>query len=90
RVRERVSARGRDIYGRRPATRQVLVLTAAVHRGDSGGPFVTADGQVGGVVFAAGTDVPRVGYALAGDRVLDDVARATARDRVVGTGTCRF
>lgn len=90
RVRERVSARGRDIYGRRLITREVLVITAAVHRGDSGGPFVTSDGQVGGVVFAAGTDRPRVGYALAGDRVRDDVDRATARDRAVGTGPCRF
>jgi S1-C subfamily serine protease len=70
--------------------RDVLTLSAAVQRGDSGGPFVTADGLVGGVVFAAAAGEPGVGYALTGEGVRAAVDGAIARNAAVGTGECRF
>jgi S1-C subfamily serine protease len=89
-VRSRQQAVGRDIYGRGNVTREVLTLRAEVRRGDSGGPFVTSAGGVGGVVFAAAPADPVTGYALTAERVRPDVEAAVARNAVVGTGPCRF
>jgi S1-C subfamily serine protease len=89
-VRSRGEAVGRDIYGRGLAPREVLTLTAGVQRGDSGGPFVTSDGLVGGVVFAANAAEPGIGYALTAERVRPDVEAAAARNTAVATGSCRF
>jgi S1-C subfamily serine protease len=89
-VRSRGEAVGRDIYGRGVAPREILTLSAGVQRGDSGGPFVTADGLVGGVVFAANAAEPGTGYALTAERVRPDVDAAIARNSPVGAGSCRF
>lgn len=89
-VRSRSEAIGRDIYGRGLASREILTLQADVRRGDSGGPFVTARGLVGGVVFAAAPAEPGVGYALTAERVRPDVEAAMARNAPVPTGECRF
>lgn len=89
-VRARGEAVGRDIYGRGLVTREILTLSAGVVQGDSGGPFVTAEGQVGGVVFAAAATEPDTGYALTAGEVADDVAAAITANASVATGTCRF
>ncbi|MPZ74869.1 MAG: trypsin-like serine protease [Nitriliruptorales bacterium] len=89
-VRSRSSAVGRDIYGRGTVTRDILTLTAGVQRGDSGGPFVTSDGRVGGVVFAAAAAEPGTGYALTAESVRSTVAGAITRNEPTGTGECRF
>lgn len=89
-VRGRQEAIGRDIYGRGVTTREILTLSSAVAPGDSGGPFVTSAGQVGGVVFAASTAGDGVGYALTAERVRPDVEAAIARNAAVPTGACRF
>lgn len=84
----RYEARGRDIYGESQVTRPVLELRAAVEQGDSGGPFVLADGTVGGVVFAESRADPDVGYALAATSVAVRVAPAIGRTSAVDTGGC--
>jgi hypothetical protein len=89
-VRRRVQAVGRDIYGRDAVTRDVLILADEVKRGDSGGPFVTPDGEVAGVVFAAAVAESNTGYALAADSVRDVVAEGAGRTRAAHTGSCRF
>lgn len=89
-VRTRLEALGRDVYGNASVRREVLVLAAAVERGDSGGPFVTASGQVGGVVFAGDPDGSPTGYALTVEQVRPVVQDAIARDTPVTTGACRF
>lgn len=88
-VRGRLDAVGRDIYGERMVRREVLALSASVERGDSGGPFVTSRGLVGGVVFA-GDVAGGTAYALTADEVAAPVAGAIARDQQVGVGMCRF
>jgi S1-C subfamily serine protease len=89
-VRRRVQAVGRDIYGRETVTRDVLILADEVKRGDSGGPFVTEDGEVAGVVFAAAVTESSTGYALAADSIRAIVADGASRRRPVSTGACRF
>ncbi|CAN5616153.1 acid resistance serine protease MarP [soil metagenome] len=89
-VRGSGQAMGRDIYGRGLVARDVLTLRAAVQRGDSGGPFVTRDGRVGGVVFAAAAAEPGTGYALTAAQVRGDVADAIARNQPDSTGACRY
>jgi S1-C subfamily serine protease len=89
-VRGRGEAVGRDIYGRGVAAREILTLTAGVQRGDSGGPFVTSEGLVGGVVFAANAAEPGTGYALTAERVRPDIDAAMARNTPTGVGDCRF
>lgn len=89
-VRARGEAIGRDIYGRGLVRREVLTLSAGVQQGDSGGPFVTSDGRVGGVVFAAAAAEPGTGYALTAEQVSDDTAAAIAANVPAATGPCRF
>lgn len=81
---------GRDIYGGGQVSREVLTLSAGVQRGDSGGPFVTADGQVAGVVFAANAAQPGTGYALTAEQVRDDVQQAISENAPRDTGRCRY
>ncbi|MDQ3987005.1 MAG: MarP family serine protease [Actinomycetota bacterium] len=82
------NARGRDIYGRNEVEREVYELRARVRQGDSGGPFVTPQGRVAGVVFAASTTDTGTGYALTGAEVSDEVREGASRTQEVGTGTC--
>ena len=89
-VRARSTAVGRDIYGRGSVEREVLTVSSNVERGDSGGPFVTSSGKVGGVVFAAAVAEPGTGYALTAESVKGAVADAVARNEPVGTKACRY
>ncbi|MGH8932990.1 MAG: MarP family serine protease [Egibacteraceae bacterium] len=89
-VRDRLEAIGRDIYGQGAVRRNILMLSSGVRSGDSGGPFVTSEGLVGGVVFAAAAGEPGVGYALTAEQVRGDIAGAIARNAAVSTGSCRY
>lgn len=79
---------GRDIYGGGEAERSVLELQAEVRPGNSGGPFVLANGTVGGVVFAASTTDDAVGYAIASAEVAPQVQQVVGTSREVDTGPC--
>ncbi|HEX2029961.1 MAG TPA: MarP family serine protease [Actinomycetota bacterium] len=87
-VRQVITARGADIYGEDTVTRQVYELQTVVRPGNSGGPFVTPDGQVAGVVFAASAGSEGLGYALTSEQVLPSVQRALGRTQAVDTGPC--
>jgi S1-C subfamily serine protease len=69
--------------------REILALSASVERGDSGGPFVTSEGLVGGVVFA-GDPGGNTGYALTAGEARPVVEDAIDRNQEVGVGACRF
>lgn len=75
RVRGRITANGPDIYHRKTVRRDVYSLFATVRQGNSGGPLLTPDGKVYGVVFAKSLDDANTGYALTADEVQPDVTR---------------
>jgi len=81
-------ATGRDIYGDRRVSRMILELRAEVDQGDSGGPFILADGTVGGVVFAEARTNDQVGYALTPTTVATAVQPQIGRTGPVATGPC--
>lgn len=82
------NARGRDIYGNEEVLREIYELRARVQQGDSGGPFVTPQGEIAGVIFAASTTDGSTGYALTGSEVQDEVERGGDLSAPVGTGRC--
>ncbi|MCU1592070.1 MAG: putative serine protease [Frankiales bacterium] len=80
-------ARGPDIYQSRTVTREIYALRARVLPGNSGGPLLSPEGAVYGVIFAAAADDPKTGYALTAAEVSSDARRgATATDRVSTRG----
>ena len=88
RVREVLSAQGRDIYDAATIVRDVYSVYATVQPGNSGGPLLTEDGEVAGVVFAKSLDDEYTGYALAPaelDTVLTEAGSSSAQ---VPTGAC--
>jgi S1-C subfamily serine protease len=63
-------------------------LRGLVRSGNSGGPLVSSDGNVLGVIFAASVTDSSTGYALTANQVADAAARGrTSTDRV-STGGC--
>jgi S1-C subfamily serine protease len=88
RVREVVDARGSDIYGQPGTSREVYSLFAQVRPGNSGGPLLSTDGRVVGVVFAKSLDDPSTGYALTMDEARPVLDAAPRADSTVDTGPC--
>jgi len=88
RIRDRIDARGPDIYHRKQVTREVFSLFATVQPGNSGGPLLDPDGQVYGVVFAKSLDDPDTGYALTADEAAPVITAGRDRTQQVGTGDC--
>lgn len=87
RVRNRQTARSPDIYSEGTVSREIYALRSVVRPGNSGGPLLSPDGRVYGVVFAAATDDPETGYALTAAQVRQDAqAGATATERVSTRG----
>ena len=87
-VEEWNNANGRDIYGRSEVTRRVYELRSPVRQGDSGGPFALPNGKVAGMVFAASTTDGRIGYALTGGEIADEIDKGTRRTTPVSAGRC--
>lgn len=88
RVRERFEATGPDIYRRGTVSRDVYSLYATVRPGNSGGPLLTPDGEVYGVVFATSLDDDSTGYALTYDEIRGVAARGRAADEPVDSQEC--
>ncbi|MET7684465.1 MarP family serine protease [Streptomyces sp. NPDC005423] len=86
-VANRVKATGQNIYNDATVTREIYSIRSTVRPGNSGGPLLTTDGQVFGVVFARSTSDNETGYVLTADEVSGDARRAAAATTPVGTGT---
>jgi S1-C subfamily serine protease len=86
RVRDLAVTRGESIYGEPGVRREVYVLRGNVEPGISGGPVLTEDGRVAGMVFAAGLDEPEVAYALTSQVIAE--ASALSGAEPVPTGSC--
>ncbi|MEU6403761.1 MarP family serine protease [Streptomyces sp. NPDC046985] len=88
RVRGRITANGPDIYHRGTVRRDVYSLYATVRQGNSGGPLLTPDGKVYGVVFAKSLDDADTGYALTADEIRQDVAQGRTATEQVNSDSC--
>lgn len=85
-VAERATARGQDIYGDDLTTRDIYAIRSQVRPGNSGGPLLTTDGRVYGVVFARSTSDAGTGYALTTDQVRTQAERGIRATQPVDTG----
>ena len=88
RVREVSRITGPDIYDSGDVTREIYTIRAYVRSGNSGGPLVTPNGQVLGVIFAAAADDPKTGFAITAKEAAGDAQLGVERTRGVRTGDC--
>ncbi|MBB1159165.1 MULTISPECIES: MarP family serine protease [Amycolatopsis] len=88
RVRGRINLRGPDIYDANTVQRDVFTVRGTVRSGNSGGPMITPDGDVIGVVFGAAVEDPDTGFTLTADQVRSAVDAAPSQTERVATGAC--
>ena len=70
------------------STREVVTLAADVDHGNSGGPVLTLDGEVGGVVFAKSETVDNVGFAVPNSTLAPLAEAAPSLSDRVDSGSC--
>ncbi|MBK0417577.1 MarP family serine protease [Leucobacter sp. CSA1] len=77
-----------DIYGGSSVTRSVTTIAGHVEPGNSGGPLLTADGAVAGMIFARSDTRADVGFALSMEELAPVLAAAPEMRAPVSTGPC--
>jgi S1-C subfamily serine protease len=82
------NAQGPNIYQTSTVTRQIYEIRAVVESGNSGGPLLSPDGTVYGVVFAAAVGVKDTGFALTAAQVHADAQAGEHSTTAVSTMGC--
>ena len=77
-----------DIYGDSSNPREVYTLAASVREGNSGGPLLTLDGRVAGVIFARSSENDQVGYAITMAELDPVASQAPTLAATVSSGNC--
>lgn len=72
----------------RTSTRDIVTLAADVDHGNSGGPVLTGEGEVGAVVFAKSDSVENVGFAVPVSTLQPLADQAPSLDSPVDSGQC--
>ena len=88
RIRGVINIAGPDIYATGRVEREAYTLRGNIRQGNSGGPVLTPEGEVAGVVFGASVDSSETGYALTAREVLSGSGDITALTQPVETGEC--
>ncbi|MDY6055290.1 CvpA family protein [Micrococcus sp.] len=78
----------RDVLGEAVHAVDVYTLNTDIRQGYSGGPVVSADGELVGLVFARAPGDGTVGYALTADAIAGTVAAAPGLTDDVPAGQC--
>jgi S1-C subfamily serine protease len=82
------NAQGPNIYQTTTVTRQIYEIRAVVESGNSGGPLLSPQGTVDGVVFAAAVGVNDTGFALTASQVAADARAGEQATDPVSTMGC--
>ncbi len=82
------NAQGPNIYQTSTVTRQIYEIRAVVESGNSGGPLLSSDGTVYGVVFAAAVGVSDTGFVLTAAQVHADAQAGEHSTSAVSTMGC--
>jgi S1-C subfamily serine protease len=82
------NAQGPNIYETSTVTRQIYEIRAVVKSGNSGGPLLSPQGTVDGVVFAAAVGESDTGFALTAAEVSADASAGEQQTSAVSTGDC--
>ncbi len=77
-----------DIYGKNASPEDVYRLAGDVQPGNSGGPLLTMDGQVAGVVFAKATTESSLGFAITMNDLSPVASQAPGLGSAVSSGQC--
>ena len=88
RIRAQQRLQSPDIYGEGEVLREVYSVRSNIRPGNSGGPMVSPDGEVLGVVFAASVTDPSTGYVLTADQVGEAAAEGLTNAEPVSSGRC--
>ncbi|MDQ0674227.1 MULTISPECIES: MarP family serine protease [Micrococcaceae] len=77
-----------DIYGSNPSPEEIYRLAGNVQPGNSGGPLLTTEGQVAGVIFAKATSDAEMGFAITMDDLNPVASQAASLSAQVSSGQC--
>lgn len=88
RIKGAITAIGWDIYSRERVRRDVLAISAVVRPGNSGGPLLSSDGAVVGMVFARSTTDGQTGYALNHEEIGQAIRSLGSERTEVPAGRC--
>jgi len=88
RIRMKQRLRSPDIYDEGQVVRQTFSIRSLVRSGNSGGPLVSEEGKVLGVIFAASVTDRSTGYALTASQVGADAQLGQNATSEVSTGDC--
>jgi S1-C subfamily serine protease len=89
RIGRSVTAYGPNIYQTAVVHRSIYPIRALILPGNSGGPLLSLNGRVYGVVFAASTSIRDRGYALTAAEAESDAAAGSAATAPVPTQACQ-
>jgi S1-C subfamily serine protease len=82
------TAQVHDAGGEQSVERDIYALDAEVEPGNSGGPLLSEDGGVAGIVFARGESAEDTAYAMTNAELLPVIAQLDTADEPVSTGAC--
>ncbi|WP_179647043.1 MarP family serine protease [Spinactinospora alkalitolerans] len=88
RIRAEQTAQGPDFYHSQQVSREIYQVRAVVQPGNSGGPLLSPEGTVYGVVFAAATNEEETGYVLTAEEIAANAAEGREATAPVSTQQC--
>jgi S1-C subfamily serine protease len=77
-----------DIYGNNASPEDIYRLAGDVQPGNSGGPLLTTDGLVAGVIFAKATSDAAMGFAITMGDLTPVASQAAGLSAPVSSGQC--